>query len=62
MQESQAADEHDHPTWHHNLRKHTRQTTVEPPDSVDIPYLKEWEKACNLQEARASIKKERKFG
>lgn len=60
-QENYAVDKHNHPTWCNHLMEHI--CLKQPLRCVmgQTPYLKECEKACNLQEARVSIKKERKF-
>lgn len=62
MQEN-VVDKHNHRTWHNNLIKHTccLRHQLSCRDGSSSPYLKECEKACNLQEAAVSIKKERKF-
>lgn len=55
-------DKHNHWTWRDNLSEHTWvRHRLSCRDGSSSPYLKECEKACNLQEAPVSIKKERKF-
>ena len=60
-QENYVVDKHSHPMWHHNVSTLVLNERQGCGDGSNSPYLKECEKACNLQEARVSIKKERKF-